>query len=106
MDSGSLVYEDVLRVDGSVYGIECVKRAAYRFIDRFATDIRVDGSDIVCRLTFTPPVAADVASSIVIDLRKELMDQGLRQSISAETASLRSAILALAFAPAKLEPSE
>ena len=89
----------VVRFQSNVYDVETVKRAAYRFIDRFAPDIRIEGDEIVCRAEFAPPVSEDIAINVLADFRKEVLDQGLRRSISAETAAYRNTILALAFAP-------
>lgn len=97
---------EVVSFDSAVYDLDTVKKAAYRFIDKFSPDIRIEGSDIVCTLTFLQALGNDSVERILADFRREVLDQDLRQSIAAETASYRNAILALAFAPSKLQSDE
>lgn len=87
-------------VDTSVYSLDTVKKAAYRFLDRFAADLSINGNQIVCSLTFQRGVADTAADAIIQDFQRELLDQDLREKVGAETAPLRNAILALAFSSA------
>jgi len=84
-------------VDTSVYSLDTVKKAAYRFLDRFAGDFSVNGNQIICSLTFQRGAADAAADAIVQDFQRELLDQDLREKVAAETAPIRNAILALAF---------
>ena len=97
---GSLT--ESLSFDLAAFSLETVKRAAYRYINRFAAEIRVEGGKVICVLAYPPNTTAATASQYVADLRKEVLDQDLRQSISEETAPIRNAILALAFSKTKL----
>jgi len=88
-----------LTLDSAVYRLDAVKKAAYRFIDRFAIDIRLENGSVVCDLIFSPHMTEEVRTALVVDFRKEILDQDLRERISEETAAVRNAILAVAFAP-------
>lgn len=88
-----------IEFDGAVYQLDAIKKAAYRFSDRFSPEISVDGKRIVCSLSFPPNTPAALVASLVSEFRKEVLDQDLRQSVAKETAALRNAVLALAFAP-------
>jgi His-Xaa-Ser system protein HxsD len=88
-----------LILDSTVYTLDAVKKAAYRFVDRFAIDIRAEHGSFVCDLTFPPGVAEADQAALVADFRKEMLDQDLRERISEQTAAVRNAILAVAFAP-------
>jgi His-Xaa-Ser system protein HxsD len=95
-----------VRFSSKVYSLETIKRAAYRFIDRFSSEFQVQPDEIVCTIHFTGPTSAEAAKTAIGELHSEVLDQDLRQRISAETAGMRNAILAVAFAPSKLQDSE
>jgi His-Xaa-Ser system protein HxsD len=84
-------------VETKVYSLDTVKKAAYRFLDRFTADFNTYDDKILCTLTFSRGTSEGSAANILQDFKKELLDQDLRQKISAETAPLRNTILALAF---------
>ena len=88
--------------DIAAFSLETVKRAAYRYINRFAAEICVEGGKVICVLTYPPNTTNASAIKYVADFRKEVLDRDLRQSISEETAPMRNAILALAFSKTKL----
>lgn len=90
----------------TAFDLGTVKRAAYRFLDRFSADIRTEDAEVVCDVTFAHGVSAQAAQEIIADFRKEVLDQDLRRVVAAETAVYRNAILALAFAPSKLQGDE
>ena len=83
-----------------VYGLESIKKAAYRFIDKFSIDINPGNGAIECILNFT-----DTEKSIpfwVDEFKKEVLDQDLRQAIKAESEPVRNLILAHAFSQSAL----
>jgi His-Xaa-Ser system protein HxsD len=85
-----------LEFDAAAHSVDAVQRAGYRFIDRFATDVRVQGGVLRCILHFAgtadPPSEEDLVS-----FRAEVLDQVLRERIRGETAGVRNVILSLAF---------
>lgn len=93
-----------VRFDAAVYAVDSVKKAAYRFLDRFAPDIEIRGGEIVCRLVFDDrTLEADLIQAILAEFRKEVLDQDLRRAIAEETSPVRNTVLALAFAPSNLQ---
>lgn len=86
----------------AVYDLDVIKKAAYRFLDRFTPDFCVENDEIVCKLSFTPGTSEAAVQSSLLEFRREVLDQDLRRSIADETSGVRNAILALAFAPSKL----
>lgn len=106
MDKSAPSLSEFVAFSQRVYDLDTVKKAAYRFLDRFSTDFQVDGDQILCVLTFSPLTARDVIEAAIADFKKEVLDQDLRRSVAAETAAYRNAILALAFAPSKLQDDE
>lgn len=88
-----------IELQTSVYDLDTVKRAAYRLLDRCTIDISQDGQTIKCAFLFSGGASQAAADAAIRDFRAELLDQDLRKKISDETAPLRNAILALAFAP-------
>ena len=83
--------------DRQVHSLTAVKKAAYRYLDRFSTEIRVDERTIVCILKFTSTRDPDSSARLVEDFRKEVLDQDLREALKIETESTRNLILAYAF---------
>lgn len=87
----------VLTVDLAIYSLDCIKRSAYRFTDRFALDLRVDGNTAHCTLIFNAEASDEVMDHVVATFQKELLDQDLRSVVRAETKDIRNLILAHAF---------
>ncbi len=85
------------------FSLETVKKSAYRILDRFSDDIRVEGTVIMCHLEFRTPVSQEQAKNTVMDFRDEVLDQDLRQIVAEETAPMRNAILAYAFSRTGLQ---
>ena len=102
-DSGSTA---IVTFDTQVYPIEVVKKAAYKYLNTFLVDFRLDGLTLICSLSFpqgTPKTDQDHA---VADLKNEVLDQDLRERIRVETAPIRNLILAHAFSKAGLITDE
>jgi His-Xaa-Ser system protein HxsD len=97
---------EAVSFDSSVFDLDTVKRAIYRFSAQFAADISLDGALIVCRLSFNSPISDEAARKLVDELKREVLDQDLRRRIAEETAPIRNAILALAFTNPKLKGDE
>lgn len=92
--------------DSRVYALPVVKKAAYRFLKEFTTEITQDGDTWACTLMFAVPVDADAIEKATRALQAEVLDQDLRASIARETEPTRNAILALAFSRTGLQGSE
>ena len=83
--------------DIAVFSIDAVKEACYRFLDKCSPTIETREKEIVCRLDFdTKWTHSDIADALS-NLRKEVLDQELRQKLKAETEPVRNLILAHAF---------
>lgn len=91
-----------LVLDETVYSLEAVQKAAYRFIDRLTILISKEAGQIVCDID---PVASQTLDlqTVIDDLKRELLDQQLRAQIKAETEPVRNLILALAFSRSGLQ---
>jgi His-Xaa-Ser system protein HxsD len=92
--------------DARVYPLAVIKKAAYRFLKTFVTEISQEGDTWVCTLNFAAPTDVAVIERASRDLQAEVLDQDLRASISRETDPVRNAILALAFSRTGLQGSE
>ena len=92
--------------DARIYQLAIIKKAAYRFLKTFVTEITQEGETWVCTLKFVAPVDAAALERASRDLQAEVLDQDLRASISRETEPVRNAILALAFSRTGLQGSE
>jgi His-Xaa-Ser system protein HxsD len=87
----------ILRFDKRVFSLPAVKKAAYKYINVFTADINLDRDEIICALTFTPPLNDELSSRLLEDFKKEVLDQDLREQIRSETEPIRKLIFALAF---------
>jgi His-Xaa-Ser system protein HxsD len=92
--------------DARVYALPAIKKAAYRLLKRFDTEIVQDGDAWVCILSFAQPADTEAIERAERDLRAEVLDQDLRASIARETEPVRNAVLALAFSRTGLQGSE
>ena len=86
-----------------LYSLAAVKKAAYRFMDRATVDIRPTREGLECILQVAERFSATDLEAIVEDFKAEVLDQDLRESIAAETAPMRNAILAFAFSKTHLQ---
>jgi len=94
--------ESQIRLDASIYSVEAVEKAAYRFIDRFATVISCEEDKIVINFSFDDNHAS-MSKTILTDFKKELLDQNLRLKIKDETESTRNLILSYTFSKTGLQ---
>lgn len=92
--------------DTRVYSLTVVKKAAYRFLKTFVTEIAQEGDSWICTLRFPKAMSAPEIEQASLDLQAEVLDQDLRATISRETEPVRNAILALAFSRTGLQGSE
>ena len=92
--------------DSRVYALTVIKKAAYRFLSRFVTDIRQDGDAWTCTLQFVDAADSATADELVRELKSEVLDQDLRATIARETEPVRNAVLALAFSRTGLQSDQ
>lgn len=110
MEDGSrnseLVPTAEVKFDLSVFSLDGVKRAAYRVTGNAAVEITIRDGFAVCIINFSKAVTRASADAAIERLRLEVLDQDLRGTIAAETASVRNAILALAFSRSGLQSDD
>jgi len=94
------------RFDARVYPLTVIKKASYRFLKTFVSDISQDSDEWVCTLHFQYPTDPADIEQAIRDLKAEVLDQDLRESIARETEQLRNTILAVAFSRTGLQSSE
>ena len=96
-----------VRFDLTVYNIDAVKAACYRLLDRFSASIEVHQGAAICQLQFDSPGMSEAAIAAEIEnLKKEVLDQDLRQKLKNETEPVRNLILAHAFSKTGLIADE
>lgn len=87
-----------LAVDLRVYRLAAIKKAAYRFADRFTAVLGSPENDrLPLSLRFKANVPETAAKEITRQFFQELLDQELREQVAEETSALRTLILAQAF---------
>src|SRR5215470_13611128 len=92
-----IVRTTTISFDINIFPPDIVKKAAYRYLDRFAVDFKLEGALLICELCFQKDMTDSEAETAVRDLKTEVLDQDLRERIKAETAPIRNLILAHAF---------
>jgi His-Xaa-Ser system protein HxsD len=88
--------------DKDAFSLNAIKKAAYRFIDKFSMDLKIEESKYFCTLRFNENKTENSANLILEEFRKEVLDQDLRELIKAETEDIRNLILAHAFSKTSL----
>lgn len=95
-----------LVVDLRAYRLSAVKKTAYRLASRCTAILgAVTESEVSVGLTFPSPTSEAHALEVARLFFQELLDQDLREQIAAETAPLRTLILAHAYSRTSL-PSD
>lgn len=95
-----------LTFDKGVYSLTAVKKSAYRYLHAFTTDISIVEGTICCVLNFVSSVNEADAVRLSNELKKEVLDQDLREKLHAETEAVRNVILAHAFSQTGLVNNE
>lgn len=98
--------QTLLRFDSRVFSLPAVKKAAYKYINSFTTDINLVEDQIVCALTLTSPANEERSSRLIEEFKKEVLDQDLREGIKTETEPIRNLIFALAFSKTGIAGNE
>lgn len=87
-----------LAIDLRVYRLSAIKKAAYRFADRFTAVLGSPEHDCLSlSLRFKTNVAEATARETARQFFQELLDQELREQVAEETNAVRTLILAHAF---------
>ena len=89
----------------ALYALPTIKKAAYRFLKIFTTDIAQDNETWVCTLMFAGLAGNEVLENAKRELQAEVLDQDLRAIVARETEPVRNTILALAFSRTGLQGS-
>ncbi len=97
---------ETIRFDARVFSLVAVKKAAYRYLDKFAVEILLEDPEIVCMVKCTRPLSPTRLTELLDDFRKEVLDQDLREQIKGETEPIRRLILAHAFSQSGLADHE
>lgn len=85
-------------LDLRVYGIAAVQKTAYRLARRCTARLGLVSDDVLpVALTFARGTSRDEVREVTDMFFRELLDQQLREEVRAETAPMRSLLLALAF---------
>jgi len=98
--------EVALHFHCDIFSVDTIKRAAFKFTDRFSFEFGVNDGQISCVASSLESIGPDECELFEQRLRNEVLDQDLRQRIAEETAPLRNTILAYAFSNTGLTNSE
>ncbi|WP_442786240.1 His-Xaa-Ser system protein HxsD [Methylobacter sp. YRD-M1] len=95
--TGTDVVSVDLSFDNNVFSIDTIKRALYRFADRCSFDIQSLDQQTKVTLHITSSLSRPAIDDLCARIRNEVLDQDLRDTLSRETANIRTLILANAF---------
>jgi len=96
-----------LSLSTAIYGLEAIKKTAYRFADKVSVIIQPgDDNTVSVLFNFVGKHAANDPDKIIADFCNELLDQDLREIIKNETMPVRNLILAHAFSRTSLVEQE
>jgi len=92
-----------IEVDTSLYGLDAIFRASYRFTDRcYIFLARVPEASTLVVVTLMAKQPAAELRPLVGELCNELIDQQIRLALAGEAGPLRDLIVAQAFAEGNL----
>src|ERR1039458_9780503 len=94
----------VARFDRNVYRLAAVKKAAYKYGDRF--HVLIEETDSFVSVSLRPVSSNSNPEGAVDRFCNEVLDQELREEIAAETNGVRDLLLAHAFSKTSLIDSE
>ena len=97
---------ETVKFSKAVYSLQAIKKAAYRFIDKFSVNIRDEDENYLVDLIFSKDVSPEAKNFLLSDFSKEVLDQDLRESIKSETEAYRNLILAHVFSKTPLVTDE
>ena len=90
-----------IRIDLTVYRLNAVKKAAYKFGDRCSIEIcSTDEHDVI--VTLRPKKLLESLQQLRGEFMNEVLDQELREVVATETEAVRNLILAQAFSQTSL----
>jgi His-Xaa-Ser system protein HxsD len=95
-----------IKFSSELYSAECLKKSAYKYIDKFSLSIQPKNGQFECELNFEESLSQNAIEQIVDDFKKEILDQDLRQIIKKETEPVRNLILAHTFSKTGLISDE
>ena len=61
---------ETIRFDARVFSLVAVKKAAYRYLDKFAVEILLEDPEIVCMVKCTRPLSPTRLTELLDDFRK------------------------------------
>ncbi|HVZ17656.1 MAG TPA: His-Xaa-Ser system protein HxsD [Terriglobales bacterium] len=88
------------------FGLDAIKKAAYRFSDVISVEITPHENEVICSITFVGKLSIEETEQILAAFRTEVLDQDLRTVVASETTTVRNAILAYALSKTGLQASE
>lgn len=95
----------VVELDLSVYRLDAIKKAAYRFGGRCFTSIELPEAS-TARVTLTPRGGPELLEQLAGEFRNEVLDQELREVVAKETEAIRNLIVVQAFSKTSLLDAE
>ncbi len=94
-----------IEFDAASHSLIAIKKALYRISDLATAEITVTDNSICCRLL--PLSGKDLFTHDLVNrLRREVLDQDLREKIADESKSYRDIILGYVFSKAGLQSDE
>ncbi|NDD11265.1 MAG: His-Xaa-Ser system protein HxsD [Betaproteobacteria bacterium] len=95
-----------LEFDLTVYSLDAIKKALYVYTNRISANIRKQDSTAIVDIKFKPGLGETSAGRILDELRNEVLDYDLRESVKKETEAVRNLILAHAFSKTPMIENE
>ena len=91
-----------VEIDTSIYSVDAILRAIYKFTDRCYVLLHSDTAPHHCVVHLTAKSPSSELEQLVGEFGNELLDQQLRQRLEQQFGEIRSLIVAQAFAEGNL----
>lgn len=92
--------------DQEVFSLVTVKKALYRLSADLTADVAISGPFIRCCLRPAGHLSGAAADELPARLRREVLDQDLREKIADETKAYRDVILGYVFSKTGLQGND
>ena len=97
-ESNKQASHEGLALSLSVYSLNAIKKACYKFSSEFSVKFeKIDDDIMKIYFDFNPSINHENKDEIIRQFHNELLDQDLREIVFKETENIRNLVLAHAF---------
>ena len=97
--------QKIIALDANIYSYDAILKAAYRLSNYFVIDLKQDNANFEVTISAVPKITDEQFDFSLIEFKKNLTDEVLREKIKKETENERNLILGIAFSKTDFQDS-